>query len=74
MENIDLNKLTKAQLIALVLELQESLQTANEEVDSLHEATRDLSDELELARTDRDEWKAQHDTVWAELEEMRRGS
>ena len=74
MENIDLTKLTKAQLIALVEELQGSLETANEEVDSLHEAVQTLTDDLELAKADRDEWKAQHDTVWAELEELRRAN
>ena len=73
MNDIDLTKLTKAQLIEMVMELQESLQTANEEIDSLHEATKDLTDELELATSDRDEWKSQHDQVWAELEELRRG-
>ena len=72
--NIDLNKLTKAQLIALVEELQSYKEVANEEIDSLHEATRDLTDELELAKADRDEWKAQHDQVWAELEELRRAN
>ena len=47
MENIDLSKLTKAQLIALVEELQSYKEVADEEIESLQDELRSAEREIE---------------------------